>query len=145
DGPGELPGQLHHRAGQGDPVLRAAGRDPPRGAAAVRDPGQLVDPQGPRGVGGVAGVAAGRAGVAADVRAVAEPDREAVALAEAGCPEDAPIGRRLEDAAWPGAVVPGAVRPRLAALAGVRRPARQRADRPGDSWHVVTEFNGQSS
>lgn len=40
---------------------------------------------------------------AADVRPLAEPDREAVALAEAGRAEDAPAGRRLEGAARPGA------------------------------------------
>src|SRR4029077_15413523 len=93
DGPGDLRGRLHRRPGQGDRVLRPAGAGLPARRADLRHPGQLDDPQAPRRAGGVEAVATGRAGVAADVRAVAEPDREAVAPADAGRVEDAPAGR----------------------------------------------------
>src|SRR5207248_8182851 len=99
DGPGDLCGRLHRWPGQGHYVLPAVGGSLPPGPADLRRPGQLVDPQTPRRAAGVDGVAADRAGVAADVRAVAEPDREAVALAEAGRAEDAPTGPRLADGA----------------------------------------------
>src|SRR5262249_33936533 len=136
---GDLPGRLRRRPGQGPRVLRPAGGGLPPGAAAVRHPGQLVDPQAPRRGRGVEAVAAGRAGVAADVRAVAEPDREAVARAAAGGAAPAPAGRRLAGAAAAGAGLPGPVRARLTAAAGVRRLAGKRLFGPDGPWPIITD------
>src|SRR5262249_55865263 len=86
-----------------------------------------------------------RAGVAGDVCAVAECDREAVALAEAGRLEVAPAGRGLAGGARPGAAVPGPVRARLAAAAGVRGLARQRSVGADDSWPMITDLGRQNS
>src|SRR5215472_6794809 len=101
-----------------------------RGAAAG-GPGQLVDPH-PRGCpGGASALAADRAGVAADVRAVAQPDREAVAVAAAGRAEVAPPGGRLGGPAAPGQPVPGPVRRGVAGPAPLRGADRRGKTGPG--------------
>src|SRR5262249_40780361 len=137
--------KLHHRPGESGRVLREVGGGLPQGAAAVRHPGQLVDPQAPRRGGSLEGVAADRARVVADVRAVAEPDRGAVALAAAGRLEVAPAGRRLESLAGAGAGLPRPIPGRLAAVAGVRRAARQRSGGSGGPWAVATDLERQHS
>src|SRR5262249_20910898 len=124
---------------------RSTGGGLPQGAAAVRHPGQLVDSQASGRGGGPEGVAADRAGVAADVRAVAEPDREAVALAAAGRLEAAPAGRRLEGVAGAGAGLPRSIPGRLAAPAGVCRAAWQWSGGSDGSWAVATDLEHQHS
>src|SRR5262249_25833703 len=145
DRPGDVRGRLHRRPGEGHYLLPPAGGGLPAGRADLCHPGQLVDPQAPGGAGGAPAVAADRAGVAADVCAVAECDREAVALAEAGRLEVAPAGRGLAGGARPGAAVPGPVRARLAAAAGVRGLARQRSVGADDSWPMITDLGRQNS
>src|SRR5262249_56452840 len=103
------------RPSQGDPVLPALGGGVPGGGTVVRDPGQLVDPHAPRRPGGAGTTAPGEAGVAADVRAVAEPDREGVAVAASRRAETAPASGRLGSGASAGAWVPRSVRAGVAA------------------------------
>ena len=64
---------------------------------------------------------ADRAGLVADLRALAEPDREAVALAASGRAEAAPSGGGLAGAAGPGQSVPGPIRHGISRLAPVCR------------------------
>src|SRR5262249_3766224 len=93
------------REGQGHPVLWAARCRLAACRAAAGGQGQLVDPHPRGGPGGAEGVAADRAGVAADVRAVAQPDREAVAVAAAGRAEAASPGGGLARPARPGGLI----------------------------------------
>src|SRR5262249_9710984 len=66
-------------------------------------------------------------------------------LAEAGRLEVAPAGRGLAGGARPGAAVPGPVRARLAAAAGVRGLARQRSVWADGSWAMITDLWPQNS
>ena len=84
-------------------------------------------------------------GLAAHLRALAEPDREVVALVAAGRIEAAPVGRGLEGSATAGVIVLGSVPGGVAALAGVGRLARQRSVGSDDSWPVVTDLDRQYS
>src|SRR3954467_6876884 len=90
-------------------------------------------------------MAADRAGVAADVRAVAEPDREAVAVAASGRAEIAPPGGRLAGAAGPGQSVPGPIRRRIARFAprcGAAGPGETGPSPEGSA--VITVFESQN-
>src|SRR3954469_15970740 len=90
-------------------------------------------------------MAADRAGVAADVRAVAQPDREAVAVAPSGRAEVAPPGGGLAGAAGPGQSVPGPIRRGVARFAPLCGAAGQGEAGPGpEGSALITVFESQN-
>src|SRR5215470_9521219 len=116
-----------------------------RGAAAG-GAGQLVDPH-PRGrLERVESVAADRAGLVAYVCAVAQPDREAVAVAAAGRAEAAPPGGGLAEPARPGESIPEPVRHRFSRLAPLRGAVGRGEAGSGPSGPpVITDLESQDS
>src|SRR5512135_3455202 len=91
-------------------------------------------------------MAADRAGVVADVCAVAQPDREAVALAASGCAEDAPPGGGLAAVAGPGASILGPVCHGLTRTAPLCGAVGRGKTGPSLAFSaVITDFESQNS
>src|SRR6266542_6294878 len=90
-----LSGCLHHRAREADSVLSPGGCGLSGRTADLCRARQLVDPPPRRGGSGTGGSVADRTGLAADLCALAEPDREVVALAAGAGADHASAGRRL--------------------------------------------------
>src|SRR5262249_36702972 len=97
------------------------------------------------GAASAAGLAAHRTGLAADLRPVAQPDRETLALAAPRRLEVASARGRLAGVAAAGAYLPRSVRARLAPLAGGWPASAQRLSRAAGPWPLITEFRGQNS
>src|SRR5439155_15110416 len=91
------------------------------------------------------GPAADRGGLVADLRAVAQPDREAVALAAAGRAQAAPARRGLAGGTGAGAGLPGPVHRGVASAAPLRRLARRRQTGAGAPLAMITDLGRQSS